>query len=101
MWALPSPLGHIVVISPSGKASSLREVASPLDSLPGAMRAWDCDRDPSVSYDFIGLGELALSGAVGFYGLRRGASCSSIRADSPRSSVGLIDHDACSLRLSQ
>jgi hypothetical protein len=49
------------MVSPSGKASSVREVVFPLDSLPGAMRASHLPGSES-SYDFDGL---SLGGAWG------------------------------------
>jgi hypothetical protein len=56
MTALPSP----------GKASSSGEMTFPVDSRLGVVRAWELSGDPSVSIDFQGPAEIAVSQGLRF-----------------------------------
>ncbi len=55
----------------------------PLDSLQGAMRAWELPRDPSVSFDFIGLRDWRLGGRWLLWATSR-RCCSFSPADSAK-----------------
>ena len=93
MRGLPSPQGLTSRVIPLGKASSTGELTFPVDSPAGVVRPSLCVV-AKAPFTISSASEIAVSGAAGFYGLHRGGGCSSSPADSTRSIVGLIDHDA-------